>query len=534
MDNLYILAASAAVIWYVRNTIFWVYLWQRKEYRLDRLLIHLFETAQGRGLLFSPIGLLKWIGIAFYIETVFNESTLAPFHLFVTGIFLLDAVLVGKELLAGQLKRPTFSKKAFSLISLSVFFMLIILAVPLVDKFFWLLFLDKLLFFIVGFYVFIHSFPTELHRDILVNRAIQKMRGRSDMKVVGVAGSYGKSSTTDFIAQVLGRNFSVVKTRRNQHTLSGIADVILKDVADKTQVFVVEMGAYGKGEIATMCYVVKPSIGIVTGINDQHMSLFRSMDGNIASKNELVHALPEKGLALFNTNDKQVREMYKKAKVLKVAYGMNAIVGNGIYATNIKADKTSVTFKIHIKNESYALKAPLLGEHNIVNLLPAIYIADYFGMTQKEIRQRIAHLSPLPNTMILKKTINGVALVDDTFNSNPESIAAMVTYMKLYKKKRYFVLQPMIELGRNAKDQHYKVGKALANSCNAVFLTNKNYLSQIRKGIREEKGTCKIVTGSTNVLVNYLAKEVKKGDVVLCEGREAKGVLDRLLLGTTN
>lgn len=528
MDSLFILAASAALIWYVRNTVFWVYLWQKKEYRLDRLLIHLFETAQGRNLLFSPISFLKWSGIALYVITIFNETTIALFHLYVTAIFVVEALAVFREILTGQFRRPEFTNKALSLLFFSVTTILGILVVPLVDKFFWLLLIDKLLFFIVGFFVFLHAFPTELYRDILVNRAMRKIRGHKDMMIIGIAGSYGKSSTKEFIAQVLEKKFSLVKTRRNQHTLSGIADVILKNITEKTQVFVVEMGAYGRGEIATLCYVTKPNIGILTGINDQHMSFFRSWEGNIATKNELIESLPQKGMTLFNMNDEQIKKLYEKTTIQKVGYGTHVGTLSGITASEIKGDKTSITFTVHLKGRHFTLKAPLLGEHNIINLLPAIYIADYFGMTQSEIRQRILHLRPLPNTMIRKMTKRGVTVIDDTFNSNPESIAAVVAYMKHYKKKRFFVLQPMIELGRNAGGHHRKIGKAIAKDCEVVLLTNKNYLSQIRKGIMEEKGKCEIIFGNTKKLTHYLLQQAKKGDIILCEGSEAKPVVDQL------
>jgi hypothetical protein len=117
MDIFFVLAASAAIIWYLRNIIFWVYLWQAKEYRLDRMLIHLFETAQGRVLLFSPLSFVKWAGVAFYITTIFNDSYLELFHTFIVILYITEACVVIRELLLGQLRRPELTAKALSLFS---------------------------------------------------------------------------------------------------------------------------------------------------------------------------------------------------------------------------------------------------------------------------------------------------------------------------------------------------------------------------------------------------------------------------------
>jgi UDP-N-acetylmuramoyl-tripeptide--D-alanyl-D-alanine ligase len=361
--------------------------------------------------------------------------------------------------------------------------------------------------------------------------AIKKIHTHKDMMVIGITGSYGKSSTKEFIAQVLGKKFAVAKTRGNQHTLSGIADVILTKITKKTQVFVVEMGAYGRGEIAEMCYVVKPNIGIVTGTNDQHLSLFRSLPESIAAKNELIDALPKNGTALFNGNDSAVLQLYKKAKVQKIVYGFEGRRTEvlEIAASDVRVAKAHITFTVHLKHRRFSVKVPLLGGHNITNLLPAIYIADYFGITHAEIKRILLHLSPLPNTMTRHVTEHGVTVIDDTFNSNPESIAAALTYMRIYKKKRFFVLQPMIELGRNAKEHHYAIGKELSEVCDTVCITNRNYITELQKGIRDGKGKCTVILGNTRKINTYLAAHAERGDIVLCEGSEAKAVVESLL-----
>jgi UDP-N-acetylmuramoyl-tripeptide--D-alanyl-D-alanine ligase len=534
MDMIFVLASSAFLIWIIRNIIYWVYLWQVKEYRFQRVYVHLIETVQGRQLFFSPLSLLKWLGIVFYIATIIQDSYLDWFHLYITGLYALQAFLVFKELLFNQLKRPEFTPKALSLILTSLLLVLAIFSVPILDKYFWLLFIDRIGVLIVAFFVFIHSFPTELYYDTQINAAQKKIERHKDLMIIGITGSYGKSSTKEFLFQLLSKKFSVIKTRGNHHTIEVIASVIAQRLKQKTQILIAEMGTYGRGEIAQMRHIIKPNIAILTGINDQHLSLFRTLDESIAEKYELIETLPKKGLALFNANDDRVVGLAKKTKIQKVLYGYDLPdqeeqgPNRAISATDIRVDRESVSFTVRMKKHSFMLKAPLLGSYNIANLLPAIYIADYFGMTQQEIRRAVASLIPLPNTMTRHTTDSGIVLIDDTFNSNPESIKAAIDYLKIYRKKRFLVFQPMIELGHNAKEHHIALGKNISDICEYLLVTNHNFLKEIEKGIQEKNGSCTVIVGSDKKLTRYLQSHARRGDVILFEGNEAKIVLDSI------
>ena len=533
MDLIFTIAVSAAFVWYVRNTLFWVSLWQRKEYRLDRTIVHLFESAQGRSLLFSPLSLIKWLGFAFYGVAIFQDAYVEYFHLFVAFLYLFEVTVILKEIASGQFSRPEPTKKALSLIVLSLLSLLLLFSVPLVDSFFWLLFLDRLLFFIVGFFVFIHSFPTELYHDVQIRRAIKKLRAHRDLMVIGITGSYGKSSTKEFVARLLSKNFSVITTEANRHTMQGIADVVLRKLTKNTQIFVVEMGAYGKNEIAQMCYVVSPNIGIITGLNDQHQSLFRSYRASVEAKQELITSLPKNGIAIINGNDEDAAAMYRKIKIEKVLCGIVREKADenrfAVYAKNIAVEKKHVIFTLVLKKQQYQLKAPILGASGISNLLPAIFIADYFGMRKEEIARVVAALPPLQNAMRLASTKKGITVVDDTDNSNPQSIAATLDYIAIYKKKRFYVLQPMIELGKHAKEHHFAAGKSIAKMCDGIFLTNRSYQKAIQKGVAAGNEACTVVVGSPRKIFATLQKSMRKGDVIVCEGKEAKPVLSRLL-----
>lgn len=170
----------------------------------------------------------------------------------------------------------------------------------------------------------------------------------------------------------------------------------------------------------------------------------------------------------------------------------------------------------------------LLGEHNVENILPAIYLAHYLGLSSEEIKKGVESLTPMPKTMKKFTTQDGVIFVDDSFNASPESVMAAAKYMKLYTKKKIFVLNPLIELGKKAKQYHKNIGEELAQF-DYLFLTNKNFLSDIQKGIEEKGGVCQAIVMSKEKIAENISSIAKKGDVVLFEGKETSAILSKLL-----
>ncbi len=538
MDILFIIASSAYLLWITRNILFWVSLWQLKEYRFDRMLIHLKETGQGRELLFSPLSLLKIILIVGYVFVVFNDDLSGPYQLAIVGLYLFQALLVLRENFSNLAKKPVFTAKAIFLIICAFLITLSFFAIPLLDKYLWLLLIDKILTIIIGFIVLVLAFPTEIHRDVQIDKAVKKLKERKDLLVIGVTGSYGKSSTKDYLAQILASRFSTLKTHGTNNTPIGIAKTIL-DQLDKTiKIFVVEMGAYKRGEISSMCKIVHPKIGILTAVNDQHLSLFKTIENTKKAKYELIESLPKNGLALFNGNNAITATMFTQTKKPKVLYTTSTAHTSQktdqkqskiITAYNIGVKKNELLFDVDIDGETLHLRTHLLGAHNIENILPGVYVAKHLGMKTGQIQDAVSRLKSLPKTMIRYVLSNGVTIVDDTFNANPEAVVAALSYIKVYTKKRILVLQPMIELGKRAKDEHYRVAKEISKTCDHLFLTNGNFYSSIMKGIHDGKGKCIVEVGNANTIAEYLQNHAKKDDVIIFEGKEAAYVMDKVL-----
>lgn len=524
-------------LWIVRNVLFWIALWQLKEYRFDRIKVHLLETTQGQTLLFSSWNMMRWGIIACYPLVVIYERYMWLYQLIIFFIFFLLAFQVFREAFFHLIKRPVVTTKAFMIIIFVFFTMAIFYVLPIANQFVWLMILDKFVVLVVAFAIFAFSIPTEFYRDLQIEKAVRKIENykkiNKKLLVIGITGSYGKSSTKEYVAQMLDKKFNVLKTQGTNNTSIGIANTILGSLRKDTQVFVVEMGAYKKGEISQLCEMVGPTIGILTSVNMQHASLFGNLQNTKKAKYELIESLPKNGLALFNGNNQNVVELYNMSKKKKILYKVGKSFSskksdeNEMIAYDIETEKNAVLFTVRLGGKTLRLKAPLVGAHNVENILPGVFLAHHLGMNDAEIKKAISVLVPIPKTMILHQVL-GVNVVDDTFNANPQAVRAVLEYMKLYTGKRLLVMQPMIELGKNASEEHEFIGKEIGNVCDFLFLTNKNFYQDILRGVKKNKKKCVVVVGNSLQVSQKISSLTKKGDVVACEGKEAAFVLDRL------
>lgn len=519
-------------LWIMRNVLFWVGLWQTKEYRLDRLLAHLRETSQGRHLMFSTMSLIKWLLIFSYVFVALNDRFSMQYGVLVSILYILEGSVVFWEFFAGRLRRPVRTMKSLLIILMTLLMMILFVLLPMTDAPLWMLLIDRITVLIIALFVFFFAFPTEVWVDVKIQQAIKKLAHHQKLLVIAVSGSYGKSSTKEYIAQILKEKYAVVKTEGSNNTPVGVTMTILNKIHPHTQVFVVEMGAYKKGEIAQLCEIVRPDISVTTSVSDQHLSLFGTLENAMATEMELIHALPGKtGLALFNGNNPISAKLYTKTKKNKILYKSLDISGDNkidMAATNTQVNKDGVSFDVIIKGRKQHFKTSLLGSHMVENILPGIYIAEYLKVSLPAIKKAVAHLIPPPGTMTRKELTNGVTLVDDTFNASPESVMAALKYMQVYDKKKIFVLTPLIELGKNAGERHCAIGRLMSVGVDYLFLTNNNFYKDIMKGIIEGNSKCMVQVGKPDQIAEEIIRLADGGDVVMFEGKEAGKVLTKL------
>lgn len=463
-----------AVIWGVRivlNILTYAHLWWVKEYRWDRTIIHL-RTSQG------------------------------------------------KRFWWPEIRRPPISPKSTLLVFLSLSISAYIVWALNFPILFRLAIADLLSFPMTWIFVLILNAPTYVYHQFLIALAERKLRNHKPMTVIGITGSYGKTSVKDYLATILSSKFKVLKTEASRNSPIGIAEVILKSLKPEHEIFVVEMGAYKIGEIREMAAMVKPQIGIITAINEQHQDLFGSLGNTMKAKYELIEGLVGKRIAIMNPDNECVRTMAEWPK----RDGCDVWEGK-FKTTDVKAGFDGLEFTCIFGNEKAKVKAPVIGAHQVHNILLAVSGAIAVGMTFKEAAGAAGNIQPNSKSLSVIPGINGSTYINDTFNNNPDSARVALDVLRWAKGKRFLVFQPMIELGEYARSSHREVGAYAARICDEIILTNRNFYEDFMEGVSDSVNVSVLSSDKAAVL---LKSKLGKGDAVLFKGKEAKHVLGAL------
>lgn len=520
----------------IKSVFFHVYLWQLKEYRLDRYLDYL-RTAEAKRIYLSKKVLIKIILCFSSFLALFIVFYSNLFSLFVLLIFIWDSYSISRELKKRGFLRPQLTLKSclilltslFCFLSATIFFAYLTLIKSTIYFALLLLLFDLFLPFGI-FLIFIIINPiTNLRKKQIISQAKNKILSCKNLIVIGITGSYGKSSTKEILAQILSTKFKVLKTPKNTNTEIGVAKIILKELKPEHEVFVVEMGAYKIGEIKAICDLVKPQTGILTAIIEQHLALFGSLENIISAKFELIENLSANGTAILNLDNQNILENSTKYKINKLFYSI--IKSADIYAENIIVSPQNLKFNLVLGKEKIAIESQLLGKHNVSNLLASAAAAIKLKMSLDEISQAISFIKPIDKTLNLVKGLNNSILIDDTYNANPEGIISALEYLDVYKEKnKILIFSAMYELGAKAVEAHQRIAKIMAQTCDQVYIINPNFAEILKKSMIAEGLDSKkiIIEENKSKIVNILTNSINSDSVILFEGRGPEKILEKL------
>lgn len=521
-----ILLFFVLILWLTKiakDILFWVYLWQLKEYRRDRMRAH-FELRSARQLFLNKIFGAK---VALFGSSAFFFFDVWQF-LFQVIVGLMYAAWGGKtihDLYRKRFRIPVITHKAVGISATAlcfVFFLGVLTYAQFSSHLFLLslLLLDIFAAGIVSSIVGVLKFPSDFMKRRILAQARLKRQSFKDLLVVGITGSYGKTSVKEYLAHILGGKLKVLKTKENQNTEIGIAKCILDNLNQSYDVFVVEMGAYREGEIKKICDMVQPRIGILTGINEQHLSLFGSLEKTIKAKYELIRALPKSGLAIFNGENDCTRALYEKTTIPKRMYALRSFsVSTSPDMTSEKIDFTNTGMQFYVKqnDQRELFETTLRGKHNVLNILGASLAAGELGMTLAEINERVKTLKALPHTLDIKNGINGTKIIDDSYSANPRGVFAALEVLEALKgNKKVLVMYPLIELGKEARDIHRKIAARIDKVCDLCILTSQDFSREVTKNA---VNTEVLVISEPKNIIQKLEKTLKEGDIVLLENR---------------
>lgn len=506
----------------------WLYWLQDKEYRFDRFSELLFSKDAFRKLLFGDS--LVLLG-AILLHLFFKVD-----QTFILGvIFFLDFKIV-LTLMREGIRRPVFTNRALRisavtcLLTFTGLFLFYFNLLAITSTFF----VTELLF-ILSFFIGIY-WTGKIARRVKEIEKLKAQKILSNVKpyVIGITGSYGKTTTKDFIYHLVSSYYPALKTEANQNTIFGITRRIIKYLQKQIKYFVVEMGAYKIGEIKEISDLVGPNMGVITGIEEQHLSLFGSFENILKAKFELIESLPKGGIALFNYANPECVNLAKNAKKsdkkLKVyGYGRlfsesNKDLENSVSYRILKTSVRGIDFEIYFERERFIFSTPVLGVHFIENLSGAILTARLLKVPWENISEACKTLTLPSATMDVKSLKNGVVIINDTHNSTPRSFKSAVLFSKHISGTKIVVTPGIIELGEKSTPIHTEIGKSFNSVFNKVIVTNKEPFDALRKGFASKE--IELIT-DPHKLVRLIKEQVLVGKcLVLFEGRQSKIVMD--------
>jgi len=321
-------------------------------------------------------------------------------------------------------------------------------------------------------------------RNGFCKKAKNKLNEIPGLKVVGVTGSYGKTSTKYVVNTILSQKYNTLMTPESYNTPMGVVRTINEKLTCMHQLFVCEMGAKYVGDIKEITDIVNPTYGLVTAIGPQHLDTFKSLDNVRKTKLELVESLPDDGIAFVNWEDENIRNSKITKKVVK--YGLSKEAD--YYATNIDITERGSSFDVVIPGkESIKIKTRLLGNLNILNIVGAVAIADKLGLTPDEIKMGAKYIRPVPHRLELKQNPNGSIIIDDAYNSNIKGAKMALEVLKSFEHKKRILITPgIVELGDKQSEINQEFGRKAAESCDFIILVGAAQAVPIYNGIKEK------------------------------------------------
>src|SRR3989338_2907597 len=333
--------------------------------------------------------------------------------------------------------------------------------------------------------------PTDLFiKYFLVRRAKTKLEQFPKLKIIGITGSYGKTTMKEVLATILGEKFKVLKTPENINTPVGIARLIISELNPKIEIFVLEMGAYHRGDIRVLCEIAQPDVAILTGINEAHLERFGSLENTIKAKFEIVENAKPEALIVLNNDDTLVHEHYK--------YFIGARGIRFYKATERLLEYPAVT---------------ILGEYIWAVINACVIIAKELGMKAQEILAGIAKIKPVPHRLEKIENPNGITVIDDSYNGNPDGVREAIKDLSKFEGRRKIYITPgLVEGGRKVKEIHNNIGGQLASVGDLGIFIKKSVTPFISQKLDKHK-----VIWFDSALEAHAALPniLKKGDVIL-------------------
>ena len=400
--------------------------------------------------------------------------------------FILELLKIKKE---QHKKKFVFTKRVFRLTCTTTVILGVLLAGIIyyfdekyVMYYYLALFLFGYLSFIIATIINIMNVPFE--RIVYLyyrTKAVNKLKSIPGLKVIGITGSYGKTSSKNILNAILQTSFNCYPSPKSFNTPYGLMNAINNGLDKFDEIFIAEMGAVHLRDIKILTDLVHPKYGIITTIGVAHLETFKTEENIQKGKFQLIENLPSDGVGVLNMDDpKQVSYKIKNnCKIIWIAIDNKDA---DYVATNIKLSGEGTTFDVKINDKIYNFKTVLLGKHNIYNILASIALGVELGVDPNKLALAIQGLKPIEHRLELKKYGN-INIIDDAFNSNPVGSKMALEVLSYMDGKKIVVTPGMIELGPKEYEYNFKFGEYISKVCDQVILIGEKQTKPIYEGL---------------------------------------------------
>lgn len=355
------------------------------------------------------------------------------------------------------------------------------------------------------------------------NDAKRILRSMPDLKIIGITGSFGKTSTKHYLYRILSEKYNVLMTPGNFNTTLGVVRTVREQLKPHHQIFIVEMGAKQRGDIKEICDLVHPTIGVVTAVGEMHLETFGSIEGVLKTKFELLEALPSNGVGIINIDSEPIANatMHHKCNIISYAVKNNDA---DYRATNINYTPQATSFDISVRGDvTEGFTTHLAGRGNILNLLAATAIADEMKVPTSMQKRAMRQIEQIEHRLSIKTTAGGITIIDDAYNSNPAGAKMALEVLKDFNIKgtgRRIVVTPgFVEMGESQERNNRELGREIADAADWVYVVNRVNREAIVGGLNDEGFPAEriVETDSFAEAMQHLTQIMRAGDVVLYE-----------------
>ena len=350
-----------------------------------------------------------------------------------------------------------------------------------------MLFIYSAILILPCFLVIAANFINKPIEKAIANRYIRqakaKIKALPNLTVIGITGSYGKTSTKFYLYKLLSSKYNVLMTPESYNTTMGVVKTVREQLDATHDIFICEMGAKNVGEIKEICDIVKPKYGIITSIGPAHLESFKSIDNIIKTKFELCDALPQDGVIFLNADNEYIAKQTPSKKA--VYYGVENSELAKVFATDITVSDKGTSFTANTENGNHDYDTKILGKHSVVNILGCIAVSQFLGCTNEQLVLPIKRLETAPHRLQLLPG-NEVTIIDDAFNSNPSGSRAALDVLGAFDGIKIMITPGMVELGSMEEQYNCEFGEYAAEKCDYVLLVGNRIVKSITKGLENK------------------------------------------------